>query len=398
MDSRDAAWAIDAIRADTAWLRRLARALVGPDDADDVAQEAWLAGLRRAPERREGLRGWLRVVATNVARKERRRRGRARAREAGSAALAPAAAVDAETLALRLEAQRLVGELALALDEPLRSTVLLCYYEGLTPSQIAARQGVPAGTVRWRLKQARDRLRAGLAARHAGRGDWRVLLAPLPGRGRRAPWKEIIAVKTTTKGAIAVVALAVLLGVRGSRRPSRTGVPATVGAVAAQVAPRGSAPGREAAVPSSRPPARVRVPRFVAPVPASPATPSAVRPPALPRGGGGLKDRRPHPPPGAAAQLARAHELLDTMFTRAEPCLAGWRAIDPSLAGGVMLRIEIDRDGLQDVSIEGRPSVPDGPLRCFSDAVYGIDWGGVASEPATLSVPLRYERDGGAPR
>lgn len=50
----------------------------------------------------------------------------------------------------------------MALDEPYRTTVLLRYYEGLTAAAIARLLSVPAGTVRWRLSQALDRLRAGV--------------------------------------------------------------------------------------------------------------------------------------------------------------------------------------------------------------------------------------------
>ena len=46
------------------------------------------------------------------------------------------------------------------LDEPYRTTLLLRYGEMLSSVEIARRQQVPAGTVRWRLKSAVDRLRA----------------------------------------------------------------------------------------------------------------------------------------------------------------------------------------------------------------------------------------------
>ena len=48
-------------RATLAWLRRLARHLVdNPSDAEDVAQEAWLAAAHAGGQ---PSRGWMRVVA-----------------------------------------------------------------------------------------------------------------------------------------------------------------------------------------------------------------------------------------------------------------------------------------------------------------------------------------------
>ena len=67
----------------------------------------------------------------------------------------------------------------MGLPEPLRTTVLLRYFEERSSSEIARRMGVPAGTVRWRLKKAIERLRADLDQRFAGnRRTWAIALAP----------------------------------------------------------------------------------------------------------------------------------------------------------------------------------------------------------------------------
>ena len=54
-------------------------------------------------------------------------------------------------------------ELALAevdkLSEPFRTTLLLRYYEGLAPNEIATRLGVPSATIRKRNQLALDKLR-----------------------------------------------------------------------------------------------------------------------------------------------------------------------------------------------------------------------------------------------
>jgi len=57
---------------------------------------------------------------------------------------------------------RRLMEALLALEEPFRTTLLLRYHEGLAATEIARRQGVPEGTVRWRTKRGLAELRARL--------------------------------------------------------------------------------------------------------------------------------------------------------------------------------------------------------------------------------------------
>lgn len=64
-DNRDAVW-------------RFAAAIVGPEEADDVFQETFLAALRGYPDLRSGsnLRGWVMTIAHNKAMDAHRARGR----------------------------------------------------------------------------------------------------------------------------------------------------------------------------------------------------------------------------------------------------------------------------------------------------------------------------------
>lgn len=142
----------------TPWLRTLAQKL-GADDADDLVQETWLAAVRHPPDRRRPLRPWLAQVLRNALLMRRRTEVR-RVRREGAVSLdvEPPAAGDAGERLERLEA--LIADLA----EPFRGTIRLRYEDGLSAAEIARRQGVPAGTVRWRLKTGLDRLRAGLGA------------------------------------------------------------------------------------------------------------------------------------------------------------------------------------------------------------------------------------------
>src|SRR5512132_2336194 len=55
------------------WVRALARSLVeGAADADDLAQEAWVAALKNPPRNDASLRGWFATTLRNLARNHRR--------------------------------------------------------------------------------------------------------------------------------------------------------------------------------------------------------------------------------------------------------------------------------------------------------------------------------------
>jgi RNA polymerase sigma factor (sigma-70 family) len=170
-----------ALLAHAAWLRRLARSLVGDGAAaDDLVQETWVAALRRPPDASRPLRPWLRRVLENAARFRWRGETNRATREAHVAALADDATPSSDELLARHEAQQLLARLVGELGEPYRSTILLRYAEGLEPTEIAHRQGIPAGTVRWRLTEGLARLRAQLDETHGGdRRAWMIVLGPL---------------------------------------------------------------------------------------------------------------------------------------------------------------------------------------------------------------------------
>ncbi len=204
------------------WMRRLARALVRePVEADDLAQEALTVALDAPPATDRPVRPWLAGVMRNLALLRRRGAGRRERREQAVADLA-APAPTPEQLVQRVETQRLVADMVLRLDEPFRSTVLLRYYEGLSAADIARQQGIPAGTVRWRLKRGLDELRGHLDDSFEGdRQRWHALLAPLvpaavdaataaTGSAAGGLVQGAIAVKTITKIAAIIAALVAL--------------------------------------------------------------------------------------------------------------------------------------------------------------------------------------------
>lgn len=190
--------------AHAAWLRHLAFRLVQDHDiADDLVQETWIAALRRSPDAARSLRPWLAKVLRDGIRMRRRGEGRRAARE-DLAAVARDEVPTPEFLVERAEAQKVLVELVLRLEEPYRTSVLLHFYEGLTAAEISRAQGVPAGTVRWRLKVAVDQIRAWLDERMGDRRRWAVALMALP--------KGALVMKATSKTAVAIVLLFMVLG------------------------------------------------------------------------------------------------------------------------------------------------------------------------------------------
>jgi RNA polymerase sigma-70 factor (ECF subfamily) len=182
MDTQTSSEDLAALLEHSTWVRRLAGSLVRDDAlADDLTQEAWLAAMRHPPDKGRPLRPWLAQVLRNLVRMrfrgDRRRQGR---EQSTSAAQSSDSLASPEQLLSRVEMQRALSSLVVGLEEPFRSTILLRYYEGLDASDIAERQGVPPGTVRWRVKTGLDRLRAALDRKHGGdRRAWLPAVAPL---------------------------------------------------------------------------------------------------------------------------------------------------------------------------------------------------------------------------
>lgn len=237
--------------------RRLAHSLLrDAHAAEDVAQEALVAALRRPP-RPGNLRAWLakvvRHLALSRARSERRRgrRERAVARPEGLPSVAEGVA--------RLEVQRRVVGAVLALDEPYRSTVVHRFFYGLTPKEIASRLGVPLETVRTRQRRALERLRARLDAAYDGdRRNWSVALlalAAVPRRGVAASLGGVLAMSAKTKivvVSVLVVVCAGLLAVRmrgdGPQTPRPSNRPAAGGAARASAVGPADVPALPASV------------------------------------------------------------------------------------------------------------------------------------------------------
>jgi RNA polymerase sigma-70 factor, ECF subfamily len=142
---------------DAVW-RTLRRLGVPEKDATDAAQEVFLIAYRRLAEfeGRSSMKTWLFGIAFRVA-SNRRNRGSQR-REVMDDGLVEALGVTSN-FETEMEQRDLLRLLERVLDRlPLEQRAVFTLYEmeGLTGDEIAAALGVPAGTVRSRLRLARE--------------------------------------------------------------------------------------------------------------------------------------------------------------------------------------------------------------------------------------------------
>ena len=153
-----------------ALVRFLYRKVWDADRAEDLAQEAFARALVHKPE---NARGWLFVVAANMARDEARRAVREKrhltllTNEEADPAPAPDSGLVAE-----LERERVRA----ALDRltPRDREVLLLWDSGLSYDEIAAQTGLATGAIGTTLARARKRLveayETGSEDEHVARG------------------------------------------------------------------------------------------------------------------------------------------------------------------------------------------------------------------------------------
>jgi RNA polymerase sigma-70 factor (ECF subfamily) len=149
----------------------LARRILAQQDlAEEVVQDVFSQVWREAGRydaARASVAGWI-VLLTRTRSIDRLRARRARPdldRPVEPAATQPLTTGERspEQVAISSEDARNVRAALAALPEEQRSLVDLAYYEGLTHTEIAARTGVPLGTVKTRLRAAMVTLRGAMA-------------------------------------------------------------------------------------------------------------------------------------------------------------------------------------------------------------------------------------------
>lgn len=204
------------------WLRRLAGGLVGDRTlADDLVQDTWVAALRRPPDDDRPITPWLARVVRNAARFRWRSDASRAVREAAAAANAEIVTPTSEELLARHQLQQLLARLVAELDEPFRATILLRYAEGLEPIQIARRLALPAGTVRWRIKEGLERLRRGLDDSHGGdRKAWLLALTPIALWPRASHAATAVSISVAIAAVVAIAATVLSRSSHDDRSPN----------------------------------------------------------------------------------------------------------------------------------------------------------------------------------
>jgi RNA polymerase sigma-70 factor (ECF subfamily) len=154
-------------RRHVAVITRYAVRRLGPDAAEDVVAEVFLAAFRQRGQYRPAgpdARSWLFGIATNLVGRYRRaevRQYRAFARTGLDVVAEPFTDRVDERVSARSASRRLAAGLA-GLPAHYRDVLLLVAWGELSYEETAQALGVPVGTVRSRLSRARSRLHRAL--------------------------------------------------------------------------------------------------------------------------------------------------------------------------------------------------------------------------------------------
>lgn len=205
-------------------LQCIALAIVGNEgDAEDVVQGAWLEALKNP---RDGQsQGWMRRLVRFRALDVLRRR-----RRDPVALVADVPEETSSDMRWKLDAQREVLEAVHALKEPYLSTVVLRYFEGMGPKEIATKLDVPERTIKTRLTRAHAMLRERLGARYQDQfGNWAPALVLFSGhRGLKlgslsAPVAGSVLMKKVILVAVALAAVVMIpLALQAMNRTSES--------------------------------------------------------------------------------------------------------------------------------------------------------------------------------
>jgi RNA polymerase sigma-70 factor, ECF subfamily len=154
----------------TALVRFLYRRVWDAERAEDLAQEAFARALVHKPD---NARGWLFIVAANMARDDARRAARER-RHLTLLKAEPQAHEPALDDALHAERERSRVRAALEQLTPRDREVLLLWDSGLSYDEIASQTGLARGAIGTTLARARRRLveayEQGKSGEHVARG------------------------------------------------------------------------------------------------------------------------------------------------------------------------------------------------------------------------------------
>ena len=141
---------------------RLARAILrDPVEAQDATHDAWLQAWRKWSTLRDRSRfeAWFDRILVNICRNRLQHAGRWQATD-----ISEEVAIAAGDPFGQAHDRDLLGGAILTLSPDHRIVVALRYYRDLSIEEIAARLGIPAGTVQSRLHYALERLHMAIDA------------------------------------------------------------------------------------------------------------------------------------------------------------------------------------------------------------------------------------------
>lgn len=164
------AWADLVHRHHEAVFRAAHAALLSREEADDAAQEAWVSAWRALQEFRgqSSFRTWIVAIAWRKALDRRRgmvawlrmiRIGSAREDDEGPALDLEGGGPDAERTVLDAESRERLKRLVKGLPRSHRDALLLVATQDLPYAEAAELLGIPVGTLKWRVSDARRMLR-----------------------------------------------------------------------------------------------------------------------------------------------------------------------------------------------------------------------------------------------
>lgn len=159
------------------FVQRLARSLVATDDeADDLVQETWLRAIQHPPGSTPSPAGWLGTVMRNLRRDRHAKDAQREKREADQARME--ATPPLQQVVERQEAQRQIVAALGEIPEAHATAIVLRFFDGLPPREIAKRLSIPVETAKKRLARGLSELREKLDETfEGGRAGW---LAALP--------------------------------------------------------------------------------------------------------------------------------------------------------------------------------------------------------------------------
>lgn len=167
-----------SLKLESMVLRRFARGLVSPQDAEDTVQDAMLKAVA-SPQTPRARVPWLKEVIRNALRSRARRE---MAWERAQVRLQPDVVPESPSEALEAaELAEAISDALEALPELFREVVVQRFYGDCTTREIAAALERPHGTVRWQLHEGLRRMRSSLDKTFDTRRSWAGAAAAIGG-------------------------------------------------------------------------------------------------------------------------------------------------------------------------------------------------------------------------